>query len=68
MDNNVLIDRYSNKYNCRYIQEVDEQNNTITLKLEIEIIKDSKKTDNIKEKIYNGEILSNKELLRKLLK
>lgn len=65
LDNVVAYGNHNN-YDYIYTQEIDEETNTITLKLEIKVKKDSKKTDNIKEKIRKKETLSNKELLRKL--
>jgi hypothetical protein len=64
MNENIIKIGNEKNYNYIYTQEIIE--NKIILKLEIEIKKDSKKTDNIKEKIEQGITLSNKELLRTL--
>lgn len=64
MNKNIIKIGNEKNYNYIYTQEIIE--NKIILKLEIEIKKDSKKTDNIKEKIEQGITLSNKELLRTL--
>ncbi len=64
MNENIIKMGNEKNYNYIYTQEIIE--NKIILKLEIEIKKDSKKTDNIKEKIKQGITLSNKELLRTL--
>ena len=49
MNENIIKIGNEKNYNYIYTQEIIE--NKIILKLEIEIKKDSKKTDNIKEKI-----------------
>lgn len=64
MNENIIKIGNEKNYNYIYTQEIIE--NKIILKLEIEIKKNSKKTDNIKEKIEQGITLSNKELLRTL--
>ena len=64
MNENIIKIGNEKNYNYIYTQEIIE--NKIILKLEIEIKKDTKKTDNIKEKIEQGITLSNKELLRTL--
>ena len=64
MNENIIKIGNEKNYNYIYTQEIIE--NKIILKFEIEIKKDSKKTDNIKEKIEQGITLSNKELLRTL--
>ena len=64
MNENIIKIGNEKNYNYIYTQEIIE--NKIILKLEIEIKKDSKKTDNIKEKIEQGITLSNKELSRTL--
>lgn len=64
MNENIIKIGNEKNYNYIYTQQIIE--NKIILKLEIEIKKDSKKTDNIKEKIEQGITLSNKELLRTL--
>lgn len=64
MNENIIKIGNEKNYNYIYTQEIID--NKIILKLEIEIKKDSKKTDNIKEKIEQGITLSNKELLRTL--
>lgn len=64
MNENIIKMGNEKNYNYTYTQEIIE--NKIILKLEIEIKKDNKKTDNIKEKIEQGITLSNKELLRTL--